>query len=183
MGICTRQLSKKRLIYGEWHMQQRIESKATRFRTKSCTFVCEQKGRCFRHVMSFDFRLKRSIINLSITVRHVSFIANITGGFYRNSKQVKFTHLHTAAGDSGSYKYTYTPPGANWFFFVEIPSWSFYKLAILLKLSVDNSWKYLALISGLYNVLTWECCPCSAKWNPSLSVDEERNVEPTYFTK
>lgn len=88
MGICTRQLSKKRLIYGEWHMQQRIESKATRFRTKSCTSVCEQKGRCFRHVMSFDFRLKRSIINLSITVRHVSFIANITGGFYRNSKQV-----------------------------------------------------------------------------------------------
>ena len=69
-------------------MQQRIESKATRFRTKSCTFVCEQKGRCFRHVMSFDFRLKRSIINLSITVRNVSFIANITGGFYRNSKQV-----------------------------------------------------------------------------------------------
>lgn len=49
----TRQLSKKRTIYGEWHMQQRIESKEMRFQTKSCTSVCEQKGRCFRHIMSW----------------------------------------------------------------------------------------------------------------------------------
>ena len=92
-------------------MQQRMESKAMRFQAKSCTSVCEQKGRCFRHIMSFDFRLKRSIINLSITGRHVSFTANITGGFYRNSKQV-YAFAYSCC-DSGSYKYTYTPPGAN----------------------------------------------------------------------
>ena len=114
--------------------------------------------------MSFDFRL---------TGRHVSFIANINGGFYRNNKQV---YAFAYSCDSGSYKYSYTPPGANWIFLVEIPRWSFYKLTILLKLSVDNSWKYLALISGLLNVITWECCPCSGKWNPSLSVNEERNI-------
>ena len=128
-GICTRQLSnKKRTIYGEWHMQQRMERKAIRFQAKSCTSVCEQKRRCFRHTMSFDFRLKRSIINLSITGRHVSFIANITGGFYRNSKQV---YAFAYSCDSGSYKYTliYT----SWCK-LNFPCWN----SQLILLQVDN---------------------------------------------